>query len=189
MPASPEARRDRRLLAAWLAGSFALSALRDPAALGAAWLAAALLLRRGLWRQLRRTARAVLPLTAGLALASLLLARATAGAWPPLAPFGALVLRACLLAFLAFSVLDRVRLLRALAPWPTPSRLLVVTLGQIHALRLLAAESRQGLESRLPRRPGPLDLLRNAGGIAAALFTLAARNAREITDAMRARGF
>jgi cobalt/nickel transport system permease protein len=184
-----EPRRDRRLLAAWLVAVFALSALRDARLLLLAALAAGLLLRRGLRRNLARTARSVLPLTAGLSLASLGLLRLTAGAWPPLEPFAALALRAALIGFLTFSVLDRVALLRALAPYPTLSRLLVVTLAQIHALRLVAGESRQALESRLPRRPGALDLLRGAGGITAALFALSARNARDIADAMRSRGF
>jgi len=182
-------RAGRRLLAAWLVGVFALSALRDPGALAAAALAALLLFRAGAARNLARTARAVLPVTAGLALASLAYLRLAGGAWPPAAPYLALGLRAAVIAFATLSVLDRVDLLRALAPHPTLTRLLVVTLAQIHALRLLATESRDGLRSRLPRRPGALDLLRNAGGLTAALFALAARNARDVSDAMRARGF
>lgn len=189
MASRPDAATDRRLLAALLVACFALSALRDLAWLAGAWVLAALLFRRGLWRCLGRTLRSVAPVTAGLSLASLGWLRLATGAWPPWPPFAALALRTGLLGFLTFAVLDRVRLLRALAPWPVASRLLVVTLAQIHALRLLATESRQGLESRLPRRPGPLDLVRGAGGITAALFTLSVRNAREISDAMRARGF
>jgi cobalt/nickel transport system permease protein len=169
--------------------AFALSAVRDPRVLAVACLVSALLLRRGLWRNLLRTARSVVPVTAGLSLASLAFLRIASGAWPPLQPFAALALRAGLIGFLTFSVLGRVDLLRALAPFPTLSRLLVITLAQIHALRLLATESRDGLRSRLPRRPGALDLIRNAGGITAVLFTLAARNARDISDAMRWRGF
>jgi cobalt/nickel transport system permease protein len=34
-----------------------------------------------------------------------------------------------------------------------------------------------------------LDILRGAGGITGALFTLSSRNARDISDAMRSRGF
>lgn len=187
MASKPE--RDRALLVAWLVAAFALSASRDPRVLAAAGLATALLFRRGCGRALARTLRAVAPVTAGLSVLSLGWLRLLGGAWPPLEPFAALALRAAVIGFLGFSVLDRVRLLPALAPFPTLSRLLVVTLAQIHALRLLATESRQGLTSRLPRRPGALDLLRGSGGIAAALFTLSARNARDIADAMRSRGF
>jgi cobalt/nickel transport system permease protein len=181
--------RGRQLLAAWVVAVFAVSALRDLRTLGAAVLLSLLLLRRGLWRNLRRTARSILPVAVGLSLVSLVFLRLAGGTWPPLEPFAALALRTGVMGFLTFSVLDRVDLLRAVAPYPTLSRLLVVTLAQIHALRLVVTESREGLQSRLPRRPGLLDLIGKAGGITAALFTLATRNARDIGDAMRSRGF
>jgi cobalt/nickel transport system permease protein len=185
----PDPQRSRALLAAWLAAIFALSASRDLRILSAAGLLAAALFWRGLGRSLGRTLRSVVPVTVGLSAFSLAWLRLVGGEWPPLEPFAALALRAGVMGFVTFSVLDRVELLRALAPFPTLSRLLVVTLAQIHALRLLSTESLQGLKSRMPRRPGPLDLLRGAGGITAALFTLSARNARDIADAMRSRGF
>lgn len=189
MASRPDGPRSRLLLLAWLAAVFAVSGLRDPSLLGAAALLAGVLLWRGLPAALGRTLRSVVPVTASLSLASLLWLRWLGGAWPPLEPFLALALRTALIGFLTFSVLARVDLLRALAPWPVASRLLVVTLAQIHALRLLATESREGLRSRLPRRPGALDVARNAGGLTAALVALSARNARDIADAMRARGF
>ena len=189
MASRPDPRAGRRLLLAWLAGAFAVSALRDLRALGLAAALALLLFRRGAGRALLRTARSVLPVSAGLSAASLAWLRLVGGAWPPLEPFAALALRTAVIGFATFSVLDRVDLLRALAPFPVLSRLLTVTLAQIHALRLVATESRDGLRSRLPRRPGLLDVVRNAGGLTAMLFTLAARNAREIADAMKARGF
>lgn len=189
MASGRDPRADRRLLVIWAVGIFAVSALRDPRALAAAALVALLLFRRGAGRSLRRTVRAVVPVTAGLSLPSMAFLRLTTGAWPPAEPFAALALRAGVIGFATFAVLDRVNLLKALAPYPVLSRLLVVTLAQIHALRLVATESREGLRSRLPRRPGALDLVRNAGGITAVLFALASRNAREISDAMRARGF
>ncbi len=179
----------RLLLAAWLAAVFAVSACRDLRVLAGAAALVALAFRRGLWRSLARTLRSVVPATVGLSFLSLVWLRLVAGTWPPLEPFAALAARAAVMGLLTFSVLDRVDLLRALAPFPTASRLLAVTLGQIHALRLVASESLQGLRSRMPRRPGPLDLLRGAGGITAALLTLSARNARDIGDAMRSRGF
>jgi cobalt/nickel transport system permease protein len=168
---------------------FAISASRDVRVLSAAGLLAAALFWRGLGRSLGRTLRSVVPVTVGLSGFSLAWLRLVAGEWPPLEPFGALALRAGVIGFVTFSVLDRVHLLRALAPFPTLTRLLVVTLAQIHALRLLATESREGLRSRMPRKPGLLDLVRGASGITAALFALSARNARDIADAMRSRGF
>lgn len=189
MASRPDPRLGRALLAAWLVTVFAVSASRDLRTLAAAGLVAVLVFRRGIGRSLARLLRSVVPPTAVLALASVGWLRLASGAWPDAGPFLALALRTCVIAFVTFSVLDRVNLLEAVAPFQTLSRLLVVTLAQIHALRLLATESREGLRSRLPRRPGALDLLRGAGGITAALLTLSARNAREISDAMRSRGF
>jgi cobalt/nickel transport system permease protein len=185
----PDPGWDRRLLLGWLVAIFALSAVGDLRWLAGAGLLAGLLFRRGLSRTLGRTVRSVVPFTAGLSLASLGWLRLVTGAWPPVEPFAALALRTAVIGFLTFAVLGRVALLPALAPFPTLTRLLVVTLAQIHALRLLSTESMQGLRSRLPHRPGPVDLLRGAGGITAMLFTLATRNARDISDALRSRGF
>jgi cobalt/nickel transport system permease protein len=186
---SPDPRRDPALLGAWLAAAFALSSLKDPRWLAAALLASALLFRRGLWRNLRRVGLSVVPLTALVSAASWAFSWAVDGRPPASGPFLALGLRAALLAFLAFAALDRLNLLRALAPWPAATRLLVVALAQIHALRLLAADSLLGLRSRLPRRPGTADVLRGLSGITGALLTLSVRNAREVSEALRSRGF
>jgi cobalt/nickel transport system permease protein len=182
-------RASRALVLGWLGAAFALSAVTDPRLLAAAGVAAGLAFPRGLLRNLRRAARAVVPLSAGLSAASWGFLWAVQRTPPPAAPFLALALRATVIAFLTFAVLDRADLFRALAPWPAATRLLVITLAQIHALRLLATDSLQGLRSRLVRRPGARDLVRGAGAITAAMFTLSARNAREISDAMRSRGF
>lgn len=185
----PDPRRDRALLGAWLLASFALSAASDPRWLGAAALASALLLRRGLWRNLRRVLVAAAPLTALLAAASWGLTAIVSRRLPEAGPYLTLLLRTLVLAFLAVAVLDRVHLLRALAPWPTATRLAVVALAQIHALRLLATESLLGVKSRLLRRPGAIRILRSAGPITGALLALSLRNARDVSDALRARGF
>ncbi len=182
-------RRSRALVLGWLAAAFAVSALTDLRALAAAAAVSLLAFRRGLARNLRRAARSVVPVTVGLSAVSWLFLWVARGTRPDLEPFAALALRTALIAFLGFSVLDRANLFRALEPWPTATRLLVVTLAQIHALRLLATDSLQGLRSRLVRKPGPRDVLRGAGGVTAAMFTLSTRNAREISDAMRSRGF
>jgi cobalt/nickel transport system permease protein len=181
--------RDALILGAWVILVFGLSLLRTVAHLGAATLLMLLLFHRGLGRNLWRTLCSIVPLSAALSLVSLALLRLTSGAWPACAPFFALALRTALIGFVTFSLLERIQLLRALRPFPLLSRLLVVTLAQIHALRLIAHESSDGLRSRMPHSPGVLDLLRNAGGITAMLFTLAVRNARDISDAMRSRGF
>jgi cobalt/nickel transport system permease protein len=187
--ASRDPRRDRALLAAWLVAVFAVSAATNPATLLACFGVSVVVLQRGAARALARTARHVVPLAVGLSLASAAWLRVVQGSWPATAPFVALVLRTSLVAFITFSVLARVSLPRALAPFPVLSRLLAVTLAQIHAMRLLATESLLGLRSRLVRKPRAIDLARGAGGITATLFTLSMRNARDVSDAMRSRGF
>lgn len=189
MASPPDPRSSRALLVAWVVAAFAISGTCDLRVLGVAAAAAALAFRRGIARTARRVLRSVVPVTAVLSVASwawlwLVMERA-----PATGPFLAVGLRAVVMAFVTFAVLERVDLFRALAPWPTLTRLLVVTLAQIHALRLLATESLLGLRSRMPRKPGTVDVVRGAGGVSGALFTLSARNAREISDAMRSRGF
>lgn len=186
--ASDEARRDRRLLAGGLLALFALSALADPRGLALAWLGALLLFRRGAVTALRRLLVAVVPVSAGLSLASAGFTALVADRPVALGPLLALNLRTTLLAFLTFSVLARVKLMRALAPWPAASRLLAIVLGQIHALRLLVTESSLGLRSRMVRKPTATDVLRGAGGVTGALFVLSVRNSREVADALRSRG-
>jgi cobalt/nickel transport system permease protein len=182
-------RLSRALLAAWLAASFALSAVTEPRALAAALGAALLLFSRGARGRLARVARVVAPLSVGASAAAWGFERVLGRPGPDLEALLALNLRAILLAFLALSVLARVDALRALEPWPWATRLLVVALAQIHALRLLATESRLGLRSRLPRRPGTRETIRGAGAITGTLLVLSGRNARDVADALRSRGF
>jgi cobalt/nickel transport system permease protein len=181
--------KSRLVLLAWFASCFAFSAIANLALLGGLLGLVAMLFPR----QAPRAARRALVTAAPLVLAILLLtwahARFILHVHPDLHAYAALALRTTLIAFSTFVVLDRVDLLGALSPWPTLSRLLVVTLAQIHALRLLAFESWLGLKSRLPRKPTALDGLRNAGGVTATLLTLSSRNAREISEALRSRGF
>lgn len=187
--AFPDARRSRVLLIAWFASVFAVSAVTDLATLAILCAASLALFWRGAPTAIRKVSITVLPLTVALSLVSWGWLWLTRGSPPDWKPFAGLILRPALIAFLTFSVLARVNLLRALAPWPTLTRLLVIALAQIHALRLLATDSLLGLRSRLLRKPGSADLVRSAGGITGALFTLTIRNASDISDAMRSRGF
>jgi cobalt/nickel transport system permease protein len=179
----------RFALLAWILACFVFSAVTDPLWLTGGIIAAAFVFRGQAARAAKRTLSTAAPVTLAM------LALTWAHAWwilnvaPDLYVYAALALRAGLLAFLTFAVLGAVDLMSALAPWPTLSRLLVVTLAQIHALRLLVRESWLGLQSRLPRKPSARDGLANAGGVTATMLTLSARNARDISDAMRSRGF
>ncbi len=179
----------RALLAAWLAASFALSAITDWRVLAGALALALALFRRGAASHLRRVMRVALPLSAGASAAGWAFDRLAGHAGPALAPLVALNLRTALLAFLALAVLSRVDPFRALERWPWATRLLTVALAQIHALRLLAVESRLGLRSRMPRRPRTGEVIRGAGAITGTLLVLSGRNARDVADALRARGF
>lgn len=187
--ALPEPGRSRVVLAVWLVAVFGVSAVADLRALGVLALLALALLWRGALAALRKVALSALPLTVFLAAASWAWVTLLERRAPDVLPFAALLARTCLIAFLTFAVLARVRLLPALAPWPTLSRLLVISLGQIHALRLLMSESALALKSRSPRKPTMGTLIANSGSLTGAMLSLSTRNAREITEAMRSRGF
>ncbi|MGC4121483.1 MAG: hypothetical protein QM765_44295 [Myxococcales bacterium] len=187
--ASPEPRRSQAILAAWLVAVFGVSAVSDLRVLGVVALVSVAVLWRGALKALRRVALSAFPLTLFLAAASWgwvwLWERRT----PELLPYAALLARTCLIAFLTFAVLGRVQLLSALAPWPTLARLLTICLAQIHALRLLLSESALALKSRLPRKPTVATVIANSGGLTGSMLSISTRNAREITEAMRSRGF
>jgi cobalt/nickel transport system permease protein len=183
------ARQARLVLLGWLLACFVFSAITDVGVLLAAIAAVALVFRRRSLPAAKRALFTVAPLTAAILALTWANARWILNTTPDFQVFASLALRSLLLAFVTFAVLGTVDLLGALAPWPTLSRLLVVTLAQIHALRLLVRESWLGLQSRLPRKPGVRDALANAGGVTTTLFTLSTRNARDISDAMRSRGF
>lgn len=183
------ARKSRIVLLAWFAACFAFSAIGNPGLLAGLFVGVAILFPRQAPRAARRALVTAAPLSVAILLLTWAHARFILGVEPDLHAYVALALRATLIAFSTFAVLARVDLLGAVAPWPMLTRLLVVTLAQIHALRLLVLESWLGLKSRLPRKPTAMDGLRNAGGITATLLTLSARNARDISDAMRSRGF
>lgn len=186
----PEPRRSQLLLVAGGAAAFALSAVTDLRALAVASAAALLLFRRGALRELRRVAVLVAPPVAILAAGSWGWGRLglPGGEAAAAAPFLALALRSVLVAFVTFSVLRRADVLRALAPFPLLSRLAVLTLAQVHALRRVASDSALGLRSRMARRPTARDVVANAAGVTAGLLSISVRHARESAEAIRSRG-
>lgn len=186
MPRS-DPRRSRIWLAAGGATLFVISAFTRMEWLAAAWGVCLLVFWRGAGSALARMLRTVAPLAGVTVLVSWLWLYLFSEETPAAGPFVALGLRVSLLAFVAFSILARVDLPGALAPWPDASRLMVIVLSQIHGLRLLVVDSGAGLRSRLLRRPRLGEILRGAGGLTATLFVLGAKNARETTDALRSR--
>ncbi len=184
-----QGRIGRFALLGWLLACFVFSAITDLLLLAGGIVAVVLVFRGQAARAAKRALSTAVPVTVAILALTWAHARWILQVSPDLIAYAALALRAGLLAFLTFAVLGAVDLLSALAPWPTLLRLLVVTLAQIHALRLLARESWLGLQSRLPRKPSVRDGLSNAGGVTATMLTLSARNARDISDALRSRGF
>jgi cobalt/nickel transport system permease protein len=182
-------RGSRMFLLLWLVACFAFSAITDLAVLAILLGCMVLAFWRRAPRAAKRTLCSAFPLTLMLIVASWAYTRLLTHAEPPWRAYFALALRTTLIAFTTFAVLQCVNLLSALTRWPTLMRLLVITLAQIHSLRLLATESLLGLRSRLPRKPTPLHALRSASGVTGAMLTLSQRNAHDISDAMRARGF
>ena len=182
-------RASRWLLLGWFVTSFAVSGITYRPALVGCWLLSLVIFHTGSRSALRRTLLSAAPVTAFFVLASLAFDLLLLRRPPPYPAYAGIFLRATLATYLAFSVITRADLLGALSPWATPTRLLVITLAQIHALRIVVKESRLGLRSRLPRKPSTLDMIRSGGAISTSLFSLSARNARDIGDAMRSRGF
>jgi cobalt/nickel transport system permease protein len=181
--------RARAALLAWLVACFVVSAVTSPITLVAGILTVALLFRGRAVRAAKRALLTAVPFTLAILLLTWVHARWLLHTPPDVRAYAALLLRAALIAFSTFAVLDTVDLFSALSPWPAFSRLLVMTLAQIHALRLLTHESWLGLQSRLPRKPSVRDGLANAGGVTATMLVLSAHNARDIADALRSRGF
>lgn len=179
----------RLLLLLWLITCFVASAITTPGALLAGMAIIALAFRRRAVRPAKRALCTAVPLTLAILLLTWAYARWILHHPPDLQAYSALLLRTMLIAWWSFAVMETADLLSALAPWPTFSRLLVLTLAQIHSLRLLVRESWLGLQSRLPRKPSVRDGLANASGVTATMVALSARNARDIADALRSRGF
>jgi cobalt/nickel transport system permease protein len=174
---------------AWLGVSFASSGITHLPTLLLLWLIAMILFYRQARMAARKTVVSAVPITLCLILASAFWVRFLQNRPPPWHAYAALALRSTLITFLGFAVLARVNLLEALRPFPTVTRLLVITLAQIQALRRLVVESRLGLASRLPRKANVADMVQSGGAITAAVFHLSIRNAEDIADALRSRGF
>jgi len=102
---------------------------------------------------------------------------------------GLLNLRVFLLAFLTFLLADRINLFRALAFSRTLLFLLTIAYGQIITFRRLFVEFRAALSSRTIERPSMLDVYLHGASTAGWFFRKALHESREITLAMKSRGF
>lgn len=184
-----EPHRSRLILLLLFVVIFSLSAITSWRLLAICWAFALLIFFRGCCRNLWLVSRLVLPLTIFFAGTSWLYLRFSRPALVEIAPWASLILRPTLIAFIIFSGLKRIDLFRALSAPPLMTRLFVLTLAQIHALRRLVSDARLGLSSRLLQRPSAKIVLSNASGVTASLFTIAGKNAAEASEALRSRGW
>lgn len=179
--------KDRALLALYLALVVAGSLVHDARWLGVGLAVVLLSAGRGAWPLARRTARAVWPFVAAIALGWLLAQR---GDWRAAAPVTArIAARVTLLTMLAFRVLPAVSLPRALGFSPTLRFALVLATSQVLTFRRLFTDFRLALVARTPRRVGPTVALRHGATTAAWFLRRAGHDATLMSEALDARGF
>ncbi|MDX9944020.1 MAG: hypothetical protein RBS35_04395 [Azonexus sp.] len=138
------------------------------------------------WRLLRRALMALLLFNTGVSLSYALLAW-----WQAQPVMEALILinlRVLLLVFLGFWLVDRIRLLAALAAWPMLSMMATLSLGQISVFRRQVDDFRLAFRSRNMAPPTNRAMLRHAGAQGGALFEKTLHGSEEVAQAMRSRG-
>lgn len=178
--------RDRFLLLAYGVAVVALTFIHAiPILAGGVLLALALAGRRALALG-RRTLGAILVFNTVVSVSYVV-----AATWQGAFPLEYLVrvnLRVFLLVFLGFWLVERVRLVRALAFSPGLARLVVITAGQIQAFRRLATDFRDGFASRCPGRPTLGDRYRFAARVGGHMLDRAVARSTEVVRALRSRG-
>ncbi len=179
--------RDRIFLGLYLLWVVLLTSIHDVRFLGTAVVAVLLLSGRRAPGLLRRALGTFLWFNLAVTLAYLLstLVRGNTS-WS----FVALInLRVAALTFSAFWITSRINILSALSFSPTLVYLLTIAYSQIITLRRVLLNSREALRSRTLGPLGFGDLYRHRAGVGAFLFGRGLRDATEITQAMRSRGF
>jgi cobalt/nickel transport system permease protein len=179
--------KDRLLLTAYLSAVLAATLVHDPRLLGAGLAVVLALAGRDAPRLLGRALRAAAPfaLTVSAAFLGTALWRGT--------PWSGFLLllntRVLLLTTLAFLVVERIDLLRAVGRSGTLGYVITLTTSQLLTFRRLYGDFRLALASRTPRRVGTLTALRHGAAAGAWFLRKAEHDAAEITQAMTARGF
>jgi len=185
-PTAPNPRRDRLWLAIY-AGVVLLLTSRHEIALFVVAIGAALLVAgRAAPRLLRRAALLLAAVNGAASLAYAVIAL-TAGSFDATV-LVRLNLRTLALTLLTLAVVRRINLAAAVAPLPTLSFLLTLTLGQIGALRRAADELRLAWTSRTPVRPCAATARTQAAAATEALLRRAQARAHATGEAMRSRG-
>jgi cobalt/nickel transport system permease protein len=179
--------KDRAILLCWLSAVVAVTFVHDPVALAG-------LLVIALVAQGAAAPKIALRALAAVALVNLTVSIAfVASAWLSGQDWMLFVLRlnlrVFLLALLTFWMIRYVDLVAAAAPWSSLRFLVVLTLGQIRTFTTLLSDYRMAFSSRSPTRPPLRVRFGSAGRQAAAMMEKAERQAEELNQGMRARGF
>lgn len=160
--------------------------VHDPRLLALGLLLAVAAAGAGRWRILRRSLLAILgfnlSVSLGVVLVGLWRGRVDAD-WLLLAN-----LRVLLMVYLGFWFVARVRLLDALAGWPTATLVATLALGQARAFERVLRDFRLAFASRNILPPRWRDRRRQAGAQAIALLDKAQAQSAEVALAMRSRG-
>lgn len=160
--------------------------VHDPAWLGAGLALALLLAGAERWRILKRSLFAILAFNLSVSIGVILV-----GLWRGNVDTGWLLvanLRVLLMVYLGFWFVTRVKLLAALAGWPTATLLATLALGQIKTFERIVRDCRLAFASRNIVRPRLVDRRREGGAQAIALLDKAQAQSHEVALAMRSRG-
>jgi cobalt/nickel transport system permease protein len=163
--------------------------VHDAAYLAVGLLAALLLSGRHRWSILRRSVWAILAFNLSLSLGVVAIGwwrdgwRGVDFSWLLLAN-----LRVLLMVYLGFWFVTRVKLLAALAGWPTATLVATLALGQARSFERLLRDFRLAFKSRNIRPPHWRTRRLQAGAQAIALLDKAQAQSTEVALAMRSRG-
>lgn len=179
--------RDRIILACWLAAVVAITFVHQPAVLAGLLLVALVCMGASAPSIALRALAAVALVNLTVSIAFVISAWMAGEDW--LQFVARLNLRVFLLALMTFWMIRHVDLARAAAGWPSLQFLVVLALGQIRTFSALLADYRMAFDSRSPTRPPLRIRFGSAGRQSAAMMEKAERQAEELNQGMRARGF
>ena len=179
--------RDRLLFLLYLAAVIVLTSFHEIRFMGVSAIILAALSGRSLFRLAKRTFLALIFFNSAVSISFILLSVSRGVDF--LAPLVLINARTSLLTFAAFLMIDRVNLFSALSFSGNLTYLLTLSYSQILTFRGVLSELVLSLRSRTITRPGRRDLYRFVSAAVYLFLDRALHNSREITLAMKSRGF
>ncbi len=179
--------RDRLLFFLYLVTVLLVTTFHGAPFLTGAALTLAVLSGRSFARLLKKTFFALILFNSAVSISYLILSWSRGESF--LAPLLLINGRTAILTFTAFLMIDRVNLFAALSFSESLTYLLTLSYSQILTFRRILQELLLSLKSRTITRPGRRDLYRFVSSAVYFFLDRAVRNAREITLAMKSRGF